>query len=141
MGGSALSAPKRKPGTTLALNALMPAAAHASLMDDRQFLEELDNLETHAGAGSVQQREESLDGLDEGLPAATVFPRLTLVDLFEPADEPPDAFPDGEETASASPRDRFAVLACGFVTLMIFGGTGAVVVFHERVAHILALLR
>jgi hypothetical protein len=117
-------------------------------MDDREFLQELEHLEPVAPADeSAHVRECTIDELDEGLtPERPVYPR-DVRDLRPVAPLP--ARPEPEWAGAPRPsahvvelsRDQVAWLLTGFLTLMLAGGAGAALVFHQRVADILTLLR
>jgi len=125
-------------------------------MDDREFLDELEHLEPASRADdSAHVRERTLDELDEGLsavPKRAEFPREIEVPreverIFESAPvlrttEPEwVGAPPPRTTASELSGNQIAWLTTGFLALMLAGGASAALVFHQRVAAIISLLR
>ncbi len=118
-------------------------------MDDREFLDELEHVEpASAAADSAHVRERTLEELEEGLPLAVPeYPReVRAVDApraIESATVPDlDALlatPDAREPRTLS-GDQMAWLATAFLTLMLAGAAGAALLFHHRIADIVALL-
>ena len=120
----------------------MPQTAPASLLDDRQFLDELAHIETRPSANvSAQPGDSVLDDLDEGLP-------LKYLQLVAPAaeesavsDTRPSHAPLEAPSASANDSRNVGALVGAFVLLMCVGAAGAALVFHQRIADIIALMR
>ena len=115
--------------------------APASLLDDRQFLDELAQIETRPSSNvGAQPGDVVLDDLDEGLP-------LKYLQLVAPAaeshvsDTRPSMAPLEAPSAAANDSPNVGALVCGFVLLMSVGAAGAALVFHQRIADIIALMR
>lgn len=120
------------------------APAARSLMDNGEFLEELEHVEPVVTVDeSAHERERTLDGLDEGLPLTRFeYPREASVRRApaKPTREPTWV---GVPSPQANERstDGTGWLLAGFLTLTIAGAAGAALLFHARVADIVALLR
>lgn len=111
----------------------MPTDPTSSLMDDSEFLEELEKLERVV----PRERPESafdagLDGLDAGLfgKAAEAIPHS------EWSERP--TFDEEEQTTPTGPSaGRIAMAVGGFLFLMALGAGAAAYVFRVQVAQIL----
>ncbi len=117
--------------------------ADFSLMDDREFLEELDHLEpVQAPSESAHVRERTLAELEDGLPITCTEIPHPIAHVRHDDEEPPRLAPPAitELPATDAPaidRDPILWMGGGFV----IGAASAVLIFHDRVADILALLR
>jgi hypothetical protein len=113
-------------------------------MDDREFLEELERLESVPRADdSAHVRERTLEEMEEGLPlVGSDFPGLHVAEATPASLMPLDVGDPAPEPEDAS-DDRLPWMAGGFVMTMLLmaGAVGSALVFHQRVADILVLLR
>ena len=114
-------------------------------MDDSEFLRELEQLETAPPADdSAHVRERTLEDMEEGLPLERPdYPRPHVGETAPalPASLAPIDACDLAPEAGEAPRDQRPWMAGGFLMLMMAGAAGAALVFHQRVGHILALMR
>ena len=122
------------------------AAAHASLMDDQDFVAELEKFDApgarvNATAASAQdasasQADDDLDDVWES--RATLYqppPPPALTRTRQPERELEPEFEDDEPPAVEEPHVARDV--AGFLLMMALGAAGAVLVFHDRVALLL----
>jgi len=121
----------------------MREPASSSLMDDREFLAELEQLEPVADADEyAHERECTLEELEEGLSLAQpAYPRELIAEPeIAPAQTPepaPASAPTPEQSEIELTQDQLVWLLTGFLV----GGAGAALIFHQRVADIISLLR
>jgi hypothetical protein len=114
----------------------MPTDPTTSLMDDSEFLQELEKLERIVPPERTESAfDAGLDGLDAGLfaksveqvPSATWSGRPTF-----------DEFDEEEQSTPIGPsRGRIALAVSGFLFLMALGAGAAAYVFRAQVALIL----
>ena len=109
----------------------------SSLLDDRAFLEELEQVEPDAvGEKSAHVRERTLDELDHGMAGdRPVYSREGHG--FDDATWPETSAP----AWIGAPRPQVRWRVAAFLMLMLAGGAVAALVFSDRVAEILDLLR
>ena len=108
-----------------------------SLMDDSEFVAELEQIEhTDAAAASDEKFESRMSALDRGLS------RGAQEDVGEEQwalPEPPRSFeePPSEPTAdSPSSRAHIALAVGGFLLMVALGAAAAAFIFHDRFAQL-----
>jgi hypothetical protein len=111
----------------------MPTDPTSSLMDDSEFLEELEKLERVAPRERTESAfDAGLDGLDAGLPtkgpAGTPNATWSGRPTFDEEEEP---------ITTAPSAGRIAMAVGGFLFFMALGAGAAAWVFQDRVAQIL----
>lgn len=112
-----------------------------SLMDDSEFLRELEKLEPHVqpgGRGAVEHH--TIETLDDGLAPAKPQPLHNLEEQLDRGDLPPAVAPRPFRFPPAAPERahvRNPVALAAFLLAMAALGAGvAVVVFYDRIANI-----
>ena len=101
-------------------------AGTASLMDDSEFLSELEKFDP-APSASRAPSDDQLHDLDRDLDSTVWATRATFDDSDDHAEPEPSAAPD-TETAFGVGR---------FLLLMSVGAAAAALIFHDRVAYLL----
>lgn len=114
------------------MHTVAPESVPESLLDEADFLAELSSLE-HGLAEKPRPRTELLE---LSTPARTTAPGK----FFEPVGKPAEPAPSVEEEDNSPVVGRLAAAGM-FVLMMGVGAAGAMLVYHERVARILATLR
>jgi hypothetical protein len=116
-----------------------PTDPTRSLMDDAEFLAELEKLERKAPLEPAANRSLSdLSALDAGLIDKEKEPEHVHVPITNWSQLP--AFSDEEEAPATRPSTTRVALAVGaFLAMMALGAGAAAYVFRDRVALILSL--
>lgn len=107
----------------------MHTAAQESLLDESDFLAELSTLEQ-----GLPHKQPSASSVFEMAVPVRLSPPRTSID--EPRPEPPTASEDDDSPVLG----KLASVGM-FVLMMSVGAAGAALLYHERVARILASLR
>jgi hypothetical protein len=124
------------------LSAMMSANPSPSLIDDAEFLSELEQIEHRLDAADVAlpASQATFDDLDDGLSddqAPSEPQRIFERDADSAANDAlaaTEMFDDAIASAAPTSRRDIAVVVFGFVVMMAIGAAGAAFVFQDRLA-------